>query len=96
MAKYLTLWIWTEQGVRNAKDTVDRVKAFEEEADRHGIKVLQFMWTRASGDGFFVSETNDEQALMAGLLTVVGAGNAVTQTARAFDREEMQQILQKV
>jgi uncharacterized protein with GYD domain len=96
MAKYITLWKWTEQGVRNAKATVDRVKAFEDEAGRHGIKVLEFMWTQGQWDGFFICETNDEQALMAGLLNLVGAGNAVTQTSRAFDRAEMQQILQKM
>ena len=54
MATYLTLWKWTEQGARGAKASPDRAQAFKTEAGRHGIKVVEFMWTQGRWDAISV------------------------------------------
>ena len=95
MATYLTLWKWTEQGAKNAKATPDRAQAFKTEAGRHGIKVVEFMWTHGPWDGFVLCEAPDEQAMTAVLLDLAGGGNVTTQTCRAFSEKEMREILQK-
>jgi uncharacterized protein with GYD domain len=95
MATYLTLWKWTEQGAKNARATPDRAQAFKTEAGRHGVKVVEFMWTQGQWDGFALCEAPDEQTIMAVLLDLIGAGNVTTQTCRAFSEKEMREILQK-
>ena len=96
MQTYLTLWRWTEQGLRNAQETVNRYHAFQEVAQRGGGRLVTFGWTQGPYDGFFIAEAPDELTAMAGLLTLVGAGNVTTTTLRVFNEQEMQQIIQKM
>ena len=39
MPTYITLANFTDQGVRNAKDTVKRAEAFKDLAKKHGVTV---------------------------------------------------------
>ena len=96
MQTYLTLWRWTEQGLRNAKETVNRYHAFQETTQQAGGRLVTFGWTQGPYDGFFIAEAPDELNAMAGLLTLVGAGNVTTTTLRVFNEQEMQQIIQKM
>ena len=43
-----------------------------------------------------VLDAPDEQAMVAGMLKIAGAGNVHSETLRAFTAEEMTQILKKL
>ena len=45
MATYIVLTNFTEQGIRNVKDTVKRAEAFKESAGKFGVTVKDIYWT---------------------------------------------------
>ena len=96
MATYVTLIKWTEQGARNAKDSVQRAQAFRSDVERRGGKVVSEYWTQGQYDIVVTLEAPDDQTAMAALLAVAGLGNVRTETLRAFNESEMQSIIQKV
>ena len=96
MAHYIMLINFTDQGVRNVKDTTKRADVFKETAKAAGITVKDIYWTLGAYDLISTVEAKDEMALTALGLTLGKAGNIRTQTLRAFTQAEMGQILAKV
>jgi uncharacterized protein with GYD domain len=96
MPTYVTLIKWTDQGVRNAKDSIQRAGAFRSDLERRGGKLLSIYWTQGTYDIVTTIDAPDDQTAMAALIAVGGLGNVRTETLRAFDESEMQSILQKV
>jgi uncharacterized protein with GYD domain len=96
MPTYVTLIKWTDQGVRNAKDSIQRAGAFRSDLERRGGKLLSIYWTQGKYDIVTTIDAPDDQTAMAALLAVGGLGNVRTETLRAFNETEMQSILQKV
>jgi uncharacterized protein with GYD domain len=96
MPRYVTLVKFTDQGARNAKDTVTRAGAFRSDVERRGGKLVSIYWTQGQYDIVVTLDTPDEQAAMAATLAVAGLGNVRTETLRAFDETEMGSIIQKI
>jgi uncharacterized protein with GYD domain len=95
MATYVTLLNWTDQGVRNYKDTAKRSEAFAAAAQKLGAKVLSLYWTVGPYDLVAVVEAPDDETATAALLQLGGVGNVRTTTLRAFGQEEMDRIIAK-
>ncbi len=57
------------------------------------MKPQQTYWTVGPYDMIFVAEAPDNESMSAYLLEVSSAGNIRTITLRAYDREEMSNIL---
>jgi uncharacterized protein with GYD domain len=53
-------------------------------------------WTQGRYDMVAVVEAPDEQAMLAGLFNIAGAGNVRSETLRAFTGDEMASVLQKM
>jgi uncharacterized protein with GYD domain len=87
---------FTEQGIRNVKDTVKRAEAFKEAAKGAGVTVKDLYWTLGQYDVVATAEAQDEMAITALGLSLAKAGNVRTQTLRAFAVKEMTEILGKV
>jgi uncharacterized protein with GYD domain len=96
MVRFITLWNWTEQGVANIGDTVDRAEKFAKAAEKGGVRVTGQYWTVGEFDGFLVHEAADEATAIAAIARVAKLGNIKTRTMRAFDAGEMKQILAKL
>jgi uncharacterized protein with GYD domain len=96
MATYVTLIKWTDQGVRNGKETVQRARAFSGDLERRGGKLLSIHWTQGQYDIVATMEAPDDQTAMAALLALGGMGNVRTETLRAFNETEMESIIQKM
>ncbi len=45
MATFITLVNFTEQGIRNAKESPNRAAAFAASAEKLGVKVKDIYWT---------------------------------------------------
>ena len=92
----VTLYRWTDQGLRNVKDTVKRTQTAIPALEKAGWKV-SFYWTQGQYDMIAIVEgSGDEDAGNAILLSILQAGNVRTETMRAFNAEEMERILKKV
>ena len=93
MARYVVLADWTDQGVRSARDTVQRLGQVRAAWEPRGVRIETIYWTLGAHDVVAVVDAPDDAALAATLLQMAGAGNVRTKTLRAFDEGEMQAIL---
>ena len=93
MPIYVVLYNFTDQGLKNAKDTVKRARENRAENERRGFKIHGLYWTQGPYDLVAIVEAPDERSMMAGLLNVAGAGNVRSQTLRAFSEAEMESIV---
>jgi uncharacterized protein with GYD domain len=96
MATFVMLVSFTDQGVRNVKDTTKRADAFKEMAKKAGVTVKDLYWTLGQYDVVAIGEAPDDETATAVALSVSSLGNIRTQTLRAFSRDEMSAILGKM
>jgi uncharacterized protein with GYD domain len=96
MASYVCLIQFTDQGIRNVKDTVKRGDAAIAEAQKMGMKIVEEYWTMGAYDAVVVLEAPDDEAMSAFILKIGALGNVKGQTLRAFRRNEMEGILAKI
>jgi uncharacterized protein with GYD domain len=96
MALYVSLIKFTEQGIHNIKDTVERHEASMAEAEKMGMKIIQPLWTMGAYDVVVLLEAPDDETMTAFALKVSSMGSVKTQTMRAFRSDEMKDILAKI
>jgi len=96
MATYIVLGQFTDQGVRNVKETTRRAEALKGMAKKVGATVKEVYWTMGQYDVATIVEAPDDASATAFLLSVAGLGNVRTQSLRAFTADEMGQILGKM
>lgn len=96
MATFITTIKFTEQGIQNIKDTGKRANAFKAAAKKMGVKVKDIYWTLGAFDGAAVFDAPDDETATALLLKLGSQGNVQTQTARAFNSKEIEEILSKM
>ena len=95
MAINVSLVNFTDQGIRNIKDSPQRARAFRELCKQQGVQVREMLWTTGSYDMVLIAEGTDE-ALSAVLLSAAKLGNVRTQSLRAMDQEAFQRVLEKI
>ena len=95
MPRYVALINWTDQGVKNFKDTVDRYGAAQDAMREAGVTFREIYWTIGPYDIVGVLDAPDDETATAALLSVAGQGNIRTTTLRAFDQGEMRSLIQK-
>lgn len=96
MATYVSLIRFTDQGIRNVKETTKRAKDFVAAAEKAGVKVRELFWTQGSCDLISITESADEAAATALLLGIGAQGYIRSETLRAFTSAEMDKILAKL
>ena len=96
MATYVHLFNFTEQGLRNIKDTVKRAQALKKAASDVGANLKEIIWTQGQYDIVAIFEAPDEATANSFFLNVLKAGNLRSQTLRGFTAAEMEKILEKV
>ena len=95
MFRYLTLVNFTDQGVRNVNDSIQRASSFGQSVEAAGGKLLSQYWAVGEADGCVVFEVPDEQSGASLLLALAKDGNVRTSTMRVYDTQEFQQVLSK-
>lgn len=94
---FVSLMKFTDQGIRNVKDTSERAKSFMETAEsKFGVKVKELFWTLGEYDLITIMDSPDEETITALTLYLSTLGNVRTQTTRAFSSGEMYTILSKI
>lgn len=96
MASYVSLLQFTDQGIRNVKDTTKRAVAATELAGKMGVKFTDIFWTLGHYDLVIVAEAPDDETMTACALSLSSLGNVRTQTMRAFRARELDAILGKM
>lgn len=93
MPAYISLINFTEQGIKEAKDTVSRAREVEKALEAMGGRKIGVWWTLGQYDLVFISEAPDEEAFTRLLMQVGMLGNVRTITMRAFSEEETERIV---
>jgi uncharacterized protein with GYD domain len=96
MATFVVLASFTDQGIRNVKETVSRAEAFKEMAKNSGISIKNMYWTLGRHDIVVICEAPDDESSTALMLSVASRGYVRSETMRAFSFDEMQKVLGKM
>jgi uncharacterized protein with GYD domain len=96
VATYVVLVSFTEQGIRNIKQTTERAKAVSAAAAKLGIKIKDTYWTMGQYDAVLVADAPNDEAITTLALSVGSLGNVRTHTMRAYSADEMNKILAKL
>jgi len=96
MVTYIVLAKFTDQGIRNAKESPKRADAFKQLAKTVGVTVKEIFWTVGRYDIVTIVEAPDEPSAMTLNLSLGALGNVRTETLRAFSAAEMKTIIGKM
>jgi uncharacterized protein with GYD domain len=96
MPTYIVLGNFTDQGIRNIKDTTKRASAVRESAKKVGASVKNLYWTLGAYDVVTVVDAPDDQSAAALLFSIGSLGNVRTQSLKAFEADEVERILGKI
>ena len=88
MATYLSLFNWTDQGIRSVKESPKRLDSTRKALKKLGGELRAFHMLQGQYDGALLFDVPDDAALTKFLLTIGTAGNVRTTTLRAFTEEE--------
>ena len=95
MPTYIASHNFTDEGVRTISQTIQRANGAAELAQQYGVS-LQTYWTGGPYDVVYILEAPDDERANAFLLDVGSRGVVRTTTLRAYDREEMSGILERL
>jgi uncharacterized protein with GYD domain len=95
MTTYVSLINWTEQGIRNFRDTTQRAADFSKLVESSGGRVHELLWTVGEYDIVSIVEFPDDESGVAALLQLGAAGNIRSNTMRAFNGDEMAGIIRR-
>jgi uncharacterized protein with GYD domain len=96
MAIHIVLWNFTDQGMKNIRESPSRLEAGIKAFEAAGGKMLGCYYTVGEYDLVTIGEIADENAGLAHTLAMNMLGNVKSVTMRAFTPAEFAKILAKV
>jgi uncharacterized protein with GYD domain len=93
---YFMLVHFTDQGIRNIKDTIGRAEAFQAMAKKSGVTLKELCWTMGRYDVIAVFDAPDDDSAAALALSAGSLGNTRSELLRAFSFEDMKRIQGKM
>ena len=93
MATYLIQSQWTDQGIRNVKESAKRLDLGKKKLKEMGGEIKAFYLTTGPYDMLAVVDVPNDEVLAAHLLWLGSQGNLRTQTMRAFTEDEFRNIV---
>jgi uncharacterized protein with GYD domain len=95
VATFITLISWTDQGIKNFRESGKRADAFAELVQKNGGSVKGVYWTLGEYDIVAIVEAPDSETATAALLQLGAVGSVRTTTLEAFDRDAFDRIVAK-
>jgi uncharacterized protein with GYD domain len=93
MATYVTLLKYTEQGLRNIKESPSRLEKARQSLRALGGELKSFYLTQGRYDAVVISEAPTDDVVAKFALATGSQGNVRTETFRAFTEEEYRKIV---
>jgi len=82
MPHYIVLVNWTDQGIRNVKDSPKRVEDFKNSVEKAGGKLIDLYYTMGQYDSVAILEAPNDETAMSILLASGSLGNIRTVTLK--------------
>jgi uncharacterized protein with GYD domain len=96
MATYVALVHFTDQGLRQIKQTTERAKGLVNAAANLDVKIKEIYWTMGAFDAIFIADASNDEVMTSLAASMASLGNIRTQTMRAYNAAEMNEILTKL
>lgn len=96
MPTYISLFKLTDQGIKNIKDTPQRIEQGVKGLEAMGGKLVGFYSVMGEYDYVGISEAPSDEVITAFLLALGADGNVRTTTLKAFTTEEFVEIVKKL
>lgn len=93
MAKYIALVNWTDQGIKNVKDSPNRLAAARDLAKKYGCEMQDFNMTIGIYDMVVTIEAPSDEAVAKFILALGSGGNIRTTTLKAFPEAAYRDIV---
>jgi uncharacterized protein with GYD domain len=95
MPSFVALINWTDQGVGNFRDSVERYQLVEAAMAGLGVTLTDIYWTVGPYDMVAIISAPDDETCAAALLGAGAQGNIRTTTMRAFTAAQMRGVIAK-
>ena len=96
MPTYVTLYNWTQEGIKNLKDSPERLEAAKKAVEAMGGAVKGFYMTQGQYDMVTITEAPDCKAAAKIALSLASKGSVRGQTLRAYTEEEYVEVISEL
>jgi len=96
MTHYIVLCKWTDQGIRNIKDSSKRAAAAKALIEKLGGKWLGFYYTFGQYDMVLIAEGLNDENVMTAALAIGSQGSIRSTTLKAFTEAEAAKLIEKL
>jgi uncharacterized protein with GYD domain len=96
MPTFIIMLNWTEQGIRNVKDSPKRLQAAREAAKKLGVEIKQVFLTNGEFDLLVIVETADGNNVAKLALALGAQGNLRSHTIRAWPEAEYVKLMSEL
>lgn len=96
MPTYIMLGHWTDQGIRHAKESPERIDAARTLCAQHGAEITHFYMTLGGYDMVVVIDAPNDDVFARLALTIAKGGNVRTTSLKAFDEDQYRRIMQSI
>ncbi len=93
MARYIELLNWTDQGVKNVKDSPKRLDAARTAAKKLSCEVHDVYMTMGAWDMVVIIDAPNDETLAKFNLSLAMGGNVRTTTLKAFTEDYYRRII---
>ena len=93
MPTYVSLLRYTEQGIKNIKESPSRVEKARQALKAMGGELKAFYLTQGRYDAIVIAEAPTDDVVAKFVLSSGSQGNVRTETFRAFTEEEFRKII---
>jgi uncharacterized protein with GYD domain len=93
MATYITLFKFTQQGIKDVKNGPQRLDSAKKAWSAAGGSIKAFYLLMGEYDGLVISEVPDDATVAKLALQTGMLGNITTQTMRAYTEEEYRKVV---
>jgi uncharacterized protein with GYD domain len=92
MAVYVTLYRYTDEGMKGVKNAAEIAAGWQAEAQKRGVIVHALYWLQGQYDAVTIIESDDADAVNGLLLSIGQQGSLRTETMGAMSLEDIQRL----
>ena len=96
MSTYIMLGSWTDQGIRQIKDSPDRLDAARQLCRQHGAEIKAFYMTLGAYDMVIIIDAPNDDEFAKLAVSIAKGGNIRTTTLKAFGEDNYRMIIGSV
>jgi uncharacterized protein with GYD domain len=93
MSTYIAMLNWTQQGIKNVKESPTRLDSARSAFKRDGVTLKEMYMVTGRHDMIVVIDAPNDAALAKAMLAGASQGNFTSETCRAFTEEEFRTIV---